>query len=358
MNPALDRMKIGNLDVSSVGIGTISWFTSDKPGSDSIDDLIMRAAELGGNFFDTAERYGSSKKNEALGSGWGTAEKVFKKHKNLNIKVATKFTPTPFRFNAESLVKACEESRERLGVESIDLYQIHMPDIVQPLKIFGLSKRKDQEYWDGLAECYNRGLVKNVGVSNYGPTLLLRAQEHLSKRGVPIASNQINYSLLYRKNGAQETVDIGKEMGIQTIGYYPLAMGILSGKHCGLNELKTGLIDSSTTKTILELNDLRKYGKTLPLLIEMKKIADKKGKTVAQVAINWVMSKGVIPIPGARNLKQLNDNLGARGWRLTYDEVTKLEEIADSLGFSFEGAGFKRSSEKFVGYGLEKWTLN
>jgi pyridoxine 4-dehydrogenase len=78
--------------------------------------------------------------------------------------IATKFTPSPWRNTKESVVKACEDSRRRLGVDQIDLYQLHMPDIVQPLKGFGLTSNKDEMYWEGLAECYNRGLVKNVGV--------------------------------------------------------------------------------------------------------------------------------------------------------------------------------------------------
>ena len=78
--------------------------------------------------------------------------------------IATKFTPSPWRNSVESVVKACEDSRQRLGVDQIDLYQLHMPDIVQPLKAFGLGRNKDEIYWEGLAECYNRGLVKNVGV--------------------------------------------------------------------------------------------------------------------------------------------------------------------------------------------------
>jgi pyridoxine 4-dehydrogenase len=87
-------------------------------------------------------------------------------HKSAKLKpiVATKFTPSPWRNPKESVVQACEESRRRLGVDQIDLYQLHMPDIVQPLKGFGLKNNKNEIYWEGLAECYNRGLVKNVGV--------------------------------------------------------------------------------------------------------------------------------------------------------------------------------------------------
>jgi aryl-alcohol dehydrogenase-like predicted oxidoreductase len=190
-------------------------------------------------FFDTAERYGSHVKT-ALGLGWGETERMTRllleraaqqqegsdstaatrppivvhhrqeqAEKNRSMKqhrlepvVATKFTPSPWRTTVQSVIDACEESRQRLGVEQIDLYQIHMPDIVQPFRIFGKQDVKDEIYWEGLAECYHRGLVKNVGVCNYGPTLVTKCHEALAKRGVPLASNQIAYSLIGRHNGA------------------------------------------------------------------------------------------------------------------------------------------------------------
>lgn len=186
-------------------------------------------------FLDTAERYGSHLKT-ALGLGWGETERLTRllleraqqkdndaaastrpaivanhrqqEAENSNMKhrlapvVATKFTPSPWRTTVQSVIDACEESRQRLGVEKLDLYQIHMPDIVQPFRMFGKQDIKNEIYWEGLAECYHRGLVKNVGVCNYGPTLLTKCHEALAKRGVPLASNQIAYSLIGRHNGA------------------------------------------------------------------------------------------------------------------------------------------------------------
>lgn len=357
INPTDDMTSLGDMKVSVLGVGSISWFADQKDQRDTISNLINTAVDQNCNLFDTAERYGSGF-SEALGGGWGSAEKALSTFTagDSPLRVATKFTPTPWRRDAKSVVDACKASCERLGVDSIDLYQIHMPDIVQPLRLFGIIDVKDQYYWEGLAECYKEGLVKNVGVSNYGPTLLLKASEYLSRQGVPIASNQINYSLLYRKNGAQTTVDVAKSMGIKTLAYYPLAMGLLTGKH---NTAFQGKADTSSTKTSLELSELRsKYQDILPLLTTMEDIARYRNKTLPQVALNWIICKGVIPIPGARNSKQLLDNLGARGWRLTKEEVERLEGVADNLDITFEGAGFKRSGEKFVGYGLEKWYLN
>ena len=336
------------------------------------------ACQSNAAFFDTAERYGGNLKT-ALGLGWGETEMLTRKlldrsgtsNENLKPVVATKFTPSPWRTTAQSVVDACEESRQRLGVDKIDLYQLHMPDIVQPLRFMGIKKSKDEVYWEGIAECYNRGLISNVGVCNYGPTLLLKCQEALDKRGVPLASNQIGYSLIGRRNGAQETVDICNENDIKVLAFFPFAMGILTGKHTsGRIAVAEDTIASLTTskKTKLELRDLTRYatgdgdtvphGGVSPVLKVMDTIAKSGGKSIAQVALNYIICKGAIPIPGARNKAQLDDNIGAMGWRLTEREVDMLEFEANKLDFCFEGAGFKRTSEKFVGYGVEKWALD
>jgi pyridoxine 4-dehydrogenase len=259
----------------------------------------------------------------------------------------------------------------------IFILQIHMPDIVQPLRFMGQTQSKDSIYWDGLAECYHRGLVKNVGVCNYGPTLVEKCQNALAARGVPLASNQIGYSLLGRHNGAQATVDKCNELGVKVLAYYPFAMGLLTGKYTTtepnngkvmpLNAADASLFKNQ--KTGLERKDLARYafgdggvtvpdGGVQPLLETMAAIAERREKTIAQVALNYIISKGAVPIPGCRTTSQLEDNLGAMGWRLSETEVKMLELEADKLGFGFDGAGFKRTNEKFVGYGVERWTLD
>ena len=344
-----------------------------------LQSLVNTACLEKAALFDTAERYGSNWKT-AFGLGWGETEMLTREllaraqpaSGDVNAFIATKFTPSPWRTTPESVVDACRQSCKRLGVERLDLYQLHMPDIVKPFRAFGLGESFDEVYWEGLAQCYNMGLVSNVGVSNYGPTLLKRCQESLAKKGVPLASNQIAYSLLGRKNGAQETLDYCNKNGIKVLAAFPFAMGLLTGKYTSdssdsiAEETIVSLISSRKTK--LEVSDLTRYAKgdgitiptggVSPLLKMMETIAKKRGKTIAQVALNYIICKGAIPIPGARTVAQLHDNLGARGWRLSNSEVAQLEAEADKLGFAFEGAGFKRTNEKFVGYGLEKWTLD
>lgn len=373
--PHTDRAQVGTLDVPHLGIGTISWGGDGWDGSrsDDVEALASLAARSGLNFFDTAERYGGSL-STALGLGWGETERLCRRYlvdspPPAAVRpaiVASKFTPSPWRTTAESVVEACIASAENLGGTdgAVDLYQIHMPDIVQPLARLGMAENvKDEIFWEGLAQCYLRGHAKNVGVSNYGPTLLRRCHAYLAARGVPLASNQINYSLLHRSAacGAQATVDAGRALGVTTLAYFPLAMGLLTGKFDGAD-------DSDSSKTSLERKELRGYahggaggipaGGAAPLTAALRSIAHARGKSCAQVALNWVMCQGAVPIPGARTARQVADNAGALGWRLSAEEQARLERAADDLGFEFDGAGFKRSSSKFVGYGVETWRLD
>lgn len=384
-NRLSDTTNVGSLVVPAVGIGTISWSSKKffSLENDDLQDLVNEAYGANAVFLDTAERYGSHVKT-AMGMGYGETERMthqflrtareVKGDRPVAPCVASKFTPLPWRTTVQSVIDACEQSRENLGVDQIDLYQVHMPDIVKPFRFLGNDKSNDDIYWDGLAECYHRGLVKNVGVCNYGPTLVAKCQEALAKRGVPLASNQIAYSLLGRHNGSQETLDKCNELGVKVLAYYPFAMGLLTGKYSpetlGSHTLETSSDSSlrSFQKSDFEMKDLERYAKgdgvtvpeggISPLLVTMDAIANSRGKTVAQVALNYVISKGAIPIPGCRTTSQLQDNLGAMGWRLSETEITMLELEADKLGFGFDGAGYKRTSEKFVGYGTEKWTLD
>ena len=330
-----EKIAVGTVKVSPMGIGTLNWPLNKETDSDA-EASLRACVDAGVNFIDTAEAY-----------GFGTSEKLTRNvvgAVNGQCVVATKFAPVPWRRDSEDLVAACKASKERLGVEAIDLYQIHWPDIIQPLKPFGFEEVKNEKYWDGIARCYEQGLIKNVGVSNYGVKILEQAHAALSARGVPIASNQINYSLLYRKSGAQATVDKCKELGIQPIGYFPLANGLLAGRYTAGNPPKGP--KGWTMKKYIEGGVTSRgvaypAGGVTPLIDEMRRIGDARGKTVPQVAINFVICKGVIPIPGARNAKMAADNAGALGWRLSAAEVVALEAAADGLGFEFSGGGFK-----------------
>jgi len=374
------------LQVPRIGIGTIAW-TADTPEDEArLGEVASSALSNGLTFFDTAERYGAKGSDlipaslAAMGLpvdssylGGDTESRLGQKWVGDKGVVATKFAPTPWRNDAQSVIDACKGSCERLGVESVDLLQIHMPDIIQPFKAFGVTSANEEAHWDGLAECYHSGIAKNVGVSNYGPSLLMRAHAHLAKRGVPLASNQIHFNLLYRRQGSLATVEACNELGVACLAYYPLAMGLLTGKlgtSAGLREkasngdtrsrellryLEGGAPDPfefpATAGTVPE-------GGITPLLIALQEVAARVGKTPAQVSLNWIICKGAIPIPGASSPMQIADNAGALGWRLEPEDVAQLDKAADSLTFEFKGSGFQTADSKFVGYGFERWKLD
>jgi pyridoxine 4-dehydrogenase len=189
----------------------------------------------------------------------------------------------------------------------------------------------------------------------------------LAAKGVPLASNQIAFSLLGRKNGSTETIEKCNELGIKVLAYYPFAMGLLTGKYSKNSlerindnslELDSSLMQQKKSK--LEQRDLLEYASQAgfgSLMDAMSGIADRRDKSISQVALNYIISKGAIPIPGCRTVSQLEENLGAMGWRLSEQEIKALELEADMLP-NFDGAGFKRTNEKFVGYGIERWTLD
>ena len=332
----IPQTNLGTLKVAPVGMGTLN-FPLDKTEDPSTAEALRAALGKGVNLVDTAEAYGFGKSEEL--TRWALREA----QASGEVAVATKFAPVPWRQSADDVVAACKASRERLGVEQIDLYQIHFPDIIQPLKPFGLERRKEEEYWDGLARCVEQGLVANVGVSNYGPTLVRRAHEALARRGVPLVSNQINLSLMYRK-AQQPTLKVCEELGVRVLGYFPLANGLLAGKY-----------DAENMPAFPKSLTMKKYvaggvtqggvtyppGGATPLIRELRAIGGERGVSAAQVAINWVVAQGAIPIPGARNAAMAAENAAAMEWALSADEALRLEAAADAVGFEFSSGGFQ-----------------
>ncbi|MDJ0576371.1 MAG: aldo/keto reductase, partial [Xenococcaceae cyanobacterium MO_234.B1] len=173
---------------------------------------------------------------------------------------------------------------------------------------------------DGLGDLYEKGLVKGVGLSNYGAKRLGQVYQKFSDRGIPITTLQVQYSLLstypVKELGVKEVCD---ELGIKLIAYSPLALGLLTGKYSEKGNLPPGL-RGWVCKQILP--------GARSLLSCLKAIAQARNKTMAQVALNWCICKGTIPIPGAKNPEQATQNIGALGWYLDEGEVTELDNAA------------------------------
>jgi aryl-alcohol dehydrogenase-like predicted oxidoreductase len=210
------------------------------------------------------------------------------------------------------VLAALKASLIRLGASRIDLYQIHNP--LSPIGIESLV--------EGLVDCVSAGLARAVGVSNFDESQMLRAYSTLARNNIHLASNQVHYSLLQRQVEKNGLLARCRELGIRLIAYSPLEMGLLTGKYS-----RTHLPPGSRA--------LRYPGvisRLQPLLKLMTEIGqDQGGKSNAQIALNWVIAKGALPIPGAKNVAQAQDNAGALGWSLNAQQIAALDAASDQL---------------------------
>ena len=255
--------------------------------------------------FDTAEVYGQGQSEKILGS--------FMKTSGQPLFIATKFMPFPWRLSRSALRNALMASLKRLGVPAVDLYQIHSP--LPPVNI--------ETWMDAMTEVHQAGLISAVGVSNYDNDQMQRAYDHLRREGIRLASNQVEFSLLSRKIERDGLLTRCAGLGVKVISYSPLAMGVLSGKYTP-EKPPSGIRGGRYNRRFLE--------KIQPLIKLMLRIgADHSGKNPSQVAINWNICKGTLPIPGAKTARQAEQNVGALGWRLTEAEVAELDEMSERV---------------------------
>jgi aryl-alcohol dehydrogenase-like predicted oxidoreductase len=260
------------------------------------------AIEAGLSLFDTAEIYGSGESERLLGG--------FIRDSGHEVRVATKYFPFPWRVAQRgSLVNALRASLRRLGLERVTLYQIHWPLPLLPGDLWAAE----------LAEALHTGLTESVGVSNYGVRNLRRMHAALDKRGVRLASNQIEYSLVQRSAERSGGLQACRELDVKVIAYSPLAMGLLSGRYSTTHR-------PSGYRGARSAGKLRRATALMPALREIGAAHD--GRTPAQVALNWLMCHGAIPIPGVKSAEQAAQNAGARGWQLTPDEVERLDWLS------------------------------
>ncbi|KAF4350386.1 hypothetical protein G4B88_030904 [Cannabis sativa] len=312
------KVKVGPLSVSPMGFGTWAWGNQLLWGyQEAMDDELQRtfnlAVDNGINLFDTADSYGTGRLNGQSEKLLGKFIREFQGGKGLqdDIVIATKFAAYPWRLTPGQFVNACRGSLERIQVEQIGIGQLHWSTA-------NYAPLQEMALWNGLVAMYEKGLVRAVGVSNYGPKQLLKIYDYLKARGVPLVSAQVQFSLLSMGEDQLEIKNICDSLGIQVIAYSPLGLGMLTGKYTS-DKLPRGPRSLLFRQILPGLE---------PLLSTLNEIARKRRKTVPQVAINWCICKGTIPIPGVKSVKQAEENLGALGWRLSSEEVLKLEYAA------------------------------
>lgn len=298
------------LHATEMGVGAWAWgdrIIWNYGGSYSDDDVrsaFNTSLANGIRLIDTAEVYGRGRSEQLIGQ--------FLKDSDVPVLLATKFMPYPWRIFRSSLLRSLRNSLARLDVESVDLYQMHWPIPIVSI-----------EAWMGeLATAVKEGMARTVGVSNYNESQMLQAYSALARHEVPLASNQVEYHLLDRRIETNGLLDRCKELDVRLIAYSPLAMGLLTGKY-SVDSPPPGMRG-------------RRYGRILQKLPSLLKVMtqigqDQGGKTNAQVALNWCICKGTMPIPGAKKASQAEQNAGALGWWLSEEQVAMLDEASEAI---------------------------
>jgi aryl-alcohol dehydrogenase-like predicted oxidoreductase len=297
--------------IAPLGIGTWAWgdtlfwnYGKDYSAAE-LQEAFKMALELGVNFFDTAEIYGFGESERLLGRF---------NQQSPGAQIATKYFPLPWRFSAGSVADALTASLKRLQMASVPLYQVHWPlDFLMSQKTL----------MDALADEVQQGRIGAIGVSNYSVEQMKRAHEFLAARGIPLAANQVQYSLLARQIEHNGVMAAARDLDVVILAYSPLAQGLVTGKYTVENyQPPTGArkLDPRFSQRGLE--------KLAPVMSELKAIGAAHGKTPAQVALNWLIAQGnVMVIPGAKSAEQVRQNAGALGWEMTAEELGRVDEV-------------------------------
>ena len=287
-------------DAKTWGYGTYDASTS----GDTIREAWAASIDAGATFFDTAEVYGDGESERIIGGLLaGDPERAAK------VQLATKFMPVPWKLNVRSsLLASLRASLERLGLERVDLYQIHGP----------ISLRGHGALAEALAAAHQEGLVRAVGVSNYSVSETRKFDAALRARGLRLATNQIEFSLLRTAPERSGLLATCRELGVVPLAYSPIGQGRLTGKYSASNPPPKAR--SFSAHPMEEVDQV---------VAELRRIGEANdGKTPSQVALNWIIAKGAVPIPGAKNRAQAEENAGALGWAMGDDDVAALDAVA------------------------------
>jgi len=301
------------VSIPPLGVGTWAWGDRSTWGMggydtgftrDSIKEAWDSSIDAGVTLFDTAEVYGRGESERILG-GLLAEDPV----RAASVVVATKFMPSPWKVEVRgALMKSLRASLSRLGLPAVDLYQIHGP----------ISLRSHAVLADALAAAHQAGLVKAVGVSNYSVKETRSMAAALQRHGMQLASNQIEFSLLRQSPETSGLIAACAELGVLPFAYSPIGQGRLTGKYSASNPPPGKRNFSNHPMEVVD-----------GIVAELRRIGDKYGgKVPSQVALNWVMAKGAVPIPGAKNCHQAVENAGALGWSIDGDDLARLDRVA------------------------------
>jgi aryl-alcohol dehydrogenase-like predicted oxidoreductase len=320
-NPVILR-QLGQTDMMITSIGLGCWQFSKQNNllgkfwpvldNDLISKIVSLSIEGNINWFDTAEIYGKGASEKALSMALTNAGK-----KPGDVFIATKWWPV-FRF-ASNMSKTIDERITALAPFPIDLYQIHQP--------WGFSNEKSE--MQAMTELKERKLIKYIGVSNFSAKQMVSSWNVLDKKGIQLASNQVQYSLLNRKIETNGVLETAKKLGISVIAYSPLAQGVITGKFHDNPEL----IKNAGIRRKTPLFKPSGLEKSLPVVRLVKDLAEKYNVTSSQIALNWVINfngNNVVAIPGATKEIHVKENCGAMNFRLSDEDMDKLDKASQN----------------------------
>lgn len=330
----MQTRKLDGLSVGAIGLGCMGMSEFYGPGDDAVSlKVLARALELGVTLFDTADMYGSGANEELLA-------RFFKEDASRRDRVvlATKFGirrkkgeyARTIDNSPEYIRSACDDSLKRLGVDCIDLYYIHRIEPGRPI----------EEPMEALAELVRAGKIRSIGISEPSAATLERAHKvH------PVAAVQSEYSLWTRNPEADGVFEACKRLGIGFVAYSPLGRGFLTGALKDVKNLPKGDFRGG-----LERLSGEHLEKNLKLLAVIEGMAAAKSCSPAQLALAWVLAKpwGIVPIPGTKRLKYLEDNCGAAGVSLSQAEMGALDEafpVGADYGPRYTAEGMKGVGE-------------
>ncbi|ASC73207.1 Aldo-keto reductase [Halomicronema hongdechloris C2206] len=301
--------------VPALGVGTWSWGDSlfwsygKDYGTEQVQAAFQASLDAGIQLFDTAEVYGLGKSEELLGRFLQTTDRP--------VAVATKYLPLPWRLGTAAVADALTASLKRLQLPTVALYQVHWP--------FDFFMGQ-QTLMQALAAEVKQGRALAVGVSNYSAQQMQQAHDYLAQWDIPLAVNQVQYSLLHRQIETNGVLELARQLGVTILAYSPLAQGLLTGKYSrdtyqppkGARRLDPRFSRQGLVRIELVLKTLQEIGR-------------RHQRSPAQVALNWLITQGnVLPIPGAKTGEQASQNAGALGWSMTPDEWQQLSQVSQS----------------------------
>ncbi len=317
----VERRRLGktDLEVSPIGLGAMQ-FAGGKGyfryflapiAPDCMDEIVQVALDKGINWIDTAEVYGGGASERAVAHGLASAGKS-----PGDAIITTKWMPV--LRSSKSISKSAEKSTNRLNPYPIDLYLVHQ----------NYSRSSVKAQMDAMADLVEAERIRAVGVSNFSMKKMISAHEFLAERGIPLATNQVQFSLLHRKIENNGVLEAAKELGVTITAYTPLGMGILTGNLHRNPELLNSM------PRVRRMRFRGNFEKSQYLVETLEAIALEHEATAAQVALSWTTNyhgDTVVAIPGASKTYQAEQNAGAMRVSLTSEQMSTLSTLSAEL---------------------------